>query len=97
MNNDFMKLLESSLKETGKELSVSLDVVRAEAARQMAQLALAAGEPGYERAVIAARDNVAMVAGLQSVANADAVDARIIGVIQGGLFLGAKAISGGVA
>lgn len=95
--NDFMDLLGSTLKETGKELETSLDDVRQYASEQLAQLALAVGEPGYDRAVIAARDNVLLRMGLRSVANADAVDSRIIGVVQGALFFGAKAIAGGAA
>lgn len=94
---NFMDSLNASLRETGRDLSVSMDEVRAEAANQLIKLSLAAGEPGYERAVIAARDNVALVAGLKSVSNADAVDGRIIGVIQGALFVGAKALAGGGA
>lgn len=94
---DFMDSLNASLKDTGRELSVSTEEVRAEAANQLQKLAMAAGEPGYDRAVIAARDNVALVAGLKSVSNADHVDNRIIGVIQGALFVGAKALAGGAA
>jgi hypothetical protein len=95
--NDFMSLLEGTLKETGKELETSLDEVRQYAGEQMAQLALAVGEPGYDRAVIAARDNVLLRMGLRAVANADSADQRIIGIVQGALFFGAKAIAGGAA
>lgn len=83
-------MLQGTLQETGRDLEGSLDAVKAEVAKQLAALSLAAGEPGYERAVIAARDNVALVAGLQAVADADAVDSRILGIIQGGLTFGAK-------
>jgi len=95
--NDFMDLLGSALKETGKELEASLDDVRQYASEQLAQLALAVGEPGYERAVIAARDNVLMRMGLRAVDSADASDQRIIGIVQGGLFFGAKVLAGGAA
>ena len=95
--DDFMDSLKASLAETGRDLGADLDKVRAKAAEQMAMLALSAGEPGYGRAVIAARDNVAMAAGLAAVRDADAADARIIGVIQGSLFFGAKVIAGGGA
>lgn len=94
-SNDFMASLKASLAETGRDLNVDLATVKAKAAEQMTQLAMASGEPGYDRAVIAARDNVAMAAGLAAVKNADAVDSRIIGVIQGSLFFGAKVIAGG--
>jgi len=95
--NDFMSLLEGTLKETGKELYLARDEVRQYAGEQMAQLALAVGEPGYDRAVIAARDNVLLRMGLRAVANADSSDQRIIGIVQGALFFGAKAIAGGAS
>jgi len=88
--DEFMDLLGGVLQETGRDLEGSLDAVKAEVAKQLTQLSMAAGEPGYERAVIAARDNVALVAGLAAVEDADAVDSRILGVIQGGLSFGAK-------
>lgn len=93
--DDFMSVLQGTLKETGRELKVSVSDLRQRAAEQMAQLALAAGEPGYDRAVIAARDNVLLLAGIESVERADAVDNRIIGVVQAGLFMGAKVLAGG--
>lgn len=92
-SNDIIKVLESALKETGKDLGVSLDAVKVKIAEQLALLALAVGEPGYDRAVIAARDNVAFAMGLSAVADADAIDSRIIGVIQGGLSMGARLLA----
>lgn len=87
---EFMNSLKATLAETGRSLNTDLDVVRASAAEQLVNLSLAAGEPGYDMAVIAARDIVAMTAGLQAVSVADATDARIIGVIQGSLSMAAK-------
>ena len=95
-SNEFMDSLKASLKETGRKIDVDLEEVRVYAASQMTQLALAVGEPGYDRAVIAARDNVAMKAGLLAVAHADAIDSRIVGVIQGSLFVGARILAGGL-
>lgn len=91
--DDFMNVLQGTLKETGRELQVSVSDLRQRAGEQMAILALAVGEPGYERAVVAARDNVLLLAGIDAVEHADAVDSRIIGVVQAGLFMGAKVLA----
>jgi len=90
--NELLSLLADSAKETGRNLDLSQQKLREVVATQMAQLALAVGEPGYERAVVAARDVIALAAGLQLHANAAAADQRIVGVIQGALFFGAKAL-----
>lgn len=91
--DQFMDLLTSAAEETGTDLTESLDSVRTVVAEQMAKLSLVVGEPGYDRAVKAARDNVALAAGLAAVEDADAADGRIIGIIQGALFFGAKTLA----
>lgn len=96
MIDEFMELIEDNIRETGRELKISGADLRELAGAQMAQLALAAGEPGYGRAVIAARDNVALAIGLEAVARADSIDSKLLGVIQGGLYFGAKVLAGGL-
>lgn len=91
--DQFMDLLNGVAKETGKDLSESLGTIRTTVAEQMAKLSAVVGEPGYERAVLAARDNVALAAGLEAVEDGDAADTRIIGVIQGALFFGAQTLA----
>ena len=91
--DQFMDLLQGVASETGHDLSESADRIRTTVAEQMAKLSLVVGEPGYDRAVKAARDNVALAAGLAAVEDADAADGRIIGVIQGALFFGAKTLA----
>lgn len=90
-SEDLTDLVASALEETGRSLDEGREALQLEASTQLTQLALAVGEPGYDRAVVAARDNVALAAGLQAAAEADAADSRIIGIIQGALFFGAKA------
>lgn len=91
-SNELLSLLSDAAKETGRNLDVSQQKLREVAATQMAQLALAVGEPGYDRAVIAARDIIALEAGLQLHSAASAADSRLVGIIQGALFFGAKAL-----
>lgn len=97
MEQDLFDLLESAVAETGRELGDSLESIRTYAAEQMAQLALGVGQPGFQEAVQAARDNVALRAALDLTANADAADARIVGILQGALAIGARALARGTA
>ena len=94
MSDDLVKMIVAEATNAGKELGVSTDRLRQVTAEQMAQLALAAGEPGYMRAVCAARDNILAETALEAVRNADATDNKIIGIIQGALFFGAQALAG---
>jgi len=89
---DMMQLLRAALKESGKELKDGGLELKLVVSQELARLALAVGEPGYGRAVTAAQDNVALAAGLMAVSVADSSDARLLGIIQGALFMGAKAL-----
>ncbi len=89
---DFEDLLEEAAKSTGVELVNGAKEVAAYAAQRAAVLATLVGRPGYQQAVIAERDNVALFAGVSGVDKADAGQQRLIGIIQGALALGAKAL-----
>lgn len=93
LGNELGKLLSDAVKETGQDLKGDLQVVTAYAAERTAVLATLVGQPGFEEAVRAERDNVALKAGIASVAAADAFDQRVVGIIQGALFIGAKALA----
>lgn len=91
--NQFEVLLSSLLEGTGQSLEQSGREVAAYAATRTAILATLVGQVGYEQAVIAERDAVALFAGLQVVSNADGLRDRILGAIQGALFMAAGALS----
>lgn len=93
MEQDFKELLERTLQETGAELDQAVDEVALYMADRTAHLSTLVGQPGFQEAVIAERDNVAMFAGLLAVDLADATDARIVGVIQGALAMAAKGLA----
>jgi len=97
MDQDILNLLEDTIRQTGRDLGDSAQELRAYAAEQMAQLALGVGQPGFADAAEAARDNVALRAGIMLVDDADSADARTVSFIQGLLVLGAKALAGGAA
>lgn len=94
-SGEFVDLLVEELEAQGERLAASLDDARLIASEELAALALAVGEPGYQRAVIASRDNVILRLGLKAVAEARDTDQRMIGIIQGALFFGAQVIAGG--
>lgn len=77
------ELLRSALTETGVSLKISADELVRYVAEQGATLALAIGEPGFDKALIAARNAIALKAGLNATLEAEAADARIVGVLQG--------------
>lgn len=93
MDQDLKSLFESAIAETGIDLQQSAHDVALYTSQRMAHLALIVGLPGYEEALVAERDNVALFAGISAVNSADAADQRIIGIIQGALAIGAKAIA----
>lgn len=93
MQTEFKQLIDSALSETGASLKESSQEVAAYAASRAAFLSTIVGQPGFEQAVIAERDNVALFAGVVAVGQAVAVQAKIVGIIQGALFMGAQALA----
>lgn len=93
VGDELERLLKDAAKETGRDLQFNTVAVAAYAAERTAYLSTLVGQPGFEEAVRAERDNVALKAGLTAVATADAADARLIGIIQGVLFLGARSLA----
>ena len=87
---DFEDLLKSTLGELGVNLSVTTSELATLVREQSAKLALAQGEPGFEEVLVAARDNIALKAGLALHEQARGADQRIIGLIHGALGVGAS-------
>lgn len=90
-DTDLKGALESAITATGASLKKTAAEVALYTAQRTAHLAALAGQPGFEEAVAAERDAVAMFAGIASVGEADAADARLLGLIEGALIIGAKA------
>ena len=89
MKNEFEQLLSSLLDDTEENLAHSTQEIAAYAAERTAVLAILVGQVGYAQAVVVERDNVALFAGLEAVSNADGFRDRLLGAIQGALFLAA--------
>lgn len=72
-------------EQTGRDLKADVAAVGAYAAERAAHLATLAGQPGFEDAALAERDNVVLKAGIAAANRGDATDQRLIGIIQGTL------------
>ncbi len=90
---DFIALLKQHAAEVGQELKGDLEAVKAYAAERMAHLSAIVGQPGFAMALRAERDNVGLKAVSAAVARADAVDARVLSLIEGALAIGARALA----
>jgi hypothetical protein len=84
--------LKGAADRLGKTLGGNMDELRTYAAERMLHLSSLIGQPGYQEALVAERDNVALKAGLLAVASADAADAELVGVITGAMVVGARAL-----
>jgi len=87
------RALSDAAREMGRDLTAGLAEVQEYAAQRTLYLSTIVGEPGYELALRAERDAVALRAGIVSVTYADAADQRMIGVIGGALAIGARALA----
>jgi len=72
-------------EQTGRSLGNDAKVIGAYAAQRAAVLATLVDQPGFEDAVLAERDNVVIKAGIAATKRGDAIDQRLIGIIQGTL------------
>lgn len=69
----------------GKDLSDRTEALRAYAAERAEILSDLVGDPNFDYALRAERDNVALAAGIAAVQAGDAADQRLIGMIQVGM------------
>jgi hypothetical protein len=80
-------LFHQALKETGVRVQASAAGIATFAAEQASALAGCVGLPGFDEAVKAATDNVALFAGIRAAREGDAADAKARGLVVG-LLLG---------
>jgi hypothetical protein len=86
------QVLKDALKETGASLSISTKELATYMHARAVHLASIAAEPGYDQALRAERNNVALKAGIIASGQLSSIDSRILGLIQGILALAAAAI-----
>ena len=89
---DIVDQIRLEAESLGVALATDLQGVAEYAATRADHLSLAIGEPGFDLALKAERDSLALKAAVAGVQRADQVDARILAVAQGGLALAARGI-----
>lgn len=92
MGQDIVAQLQAEAKALGVAFTSDIEGVAAYAAGRADHLSFAIGEPGFELALRAERDSLAIRASLGVVAHADQIDARILAVAQGSLALAARGL-----
>lgn len=97
LKGQFLELLKSNGVAARDDLVNAAERVSEYAAEQALQLAPLVADAGFMLAVGAAAENVLMRSGLRIVAQADATDARFVGLLEGGLAIGARALAAGLA
>ncbi len=91
---EFESMIEGALADLGGELAETKEALAEYAAERAAALAeiLESGEPGFEFALTAARDNMALRAGLKIGEDAERADGVWLGLFAGGLRFAAAAL-----
>lgn len=93
IKDEIRTLLQGVVNETGRNLAGSAEDVAQYAAERAQHLARIYDQPGFDLALKAERDNVAMFAGIALVDQADAIDARILGIIEGALSIAKRVLA----
>lgn len=92
VGKELVDALKAAAVRLGKDLKGDTDELRTYAAERMLHLSGVVGQPGYQEALVAERDNVALKAGLLAVEAADRADAELVGIITGAMGVGARAL-----
>jgi len=92
VGDQLVALLKEQAAEAGTTLSHDLKTVAAYASERVRHLTSIAAEPGFRLAVIAERDSIALMAAGRAIDQADATDARLIGIIDGALTIAVGAL-----
>ena len=75
------------------DLLDNLDNAKTYISARILHLSAAVGEPGFELALMAERDAIAMHLGLLAVDSADKLDYELLGLLRGGLSIAAAALA----
>ena len=97
LKSQLVALFKSEGVAARDDLVQAADRVADYAVEQSQQLVPLVGDAGFMLAVTAAAQNVLMRAGLKLTAQADAADARFVGLLEGALAIGTRALAAGVA
>lgn len=95
IGEDLVGLIVDQAREVGQAVADDLDAVALYASQRADHLSLvlASGEPGFEDALVAERDNVVLRAAVASVERADDLDSRILTVASRAIRIAATALA----
>lgn len=93
IQSDLKDLFESFLGGVGAGLEAGRAEVAEYAAQRTLHLSTIVDQPGFEEAVVAERDNVALAAGIAAVDVADEADRNFLALIAGALGFAARAVA----
>lgn len=92
IGDELAGLLETNAIEGGASLRADAKAVAAYASERLAHLKSISGQAGFREAVKAEADNIALFAAKRAIDAGKAIDARIVGIIDGALTIGLKAL-----
>ncbi len=92
VGRDLVGLIQLQASQVGQEIGADVDELARYTAERAAHLALCVGEPAFEEALLAERQNVALYAAIKGVERAHQVDGRLLAAIRGALSLAAHAL-----
>lgn len=87
LTTQFLEIFRDQVEDMGDSLKVTVGELASYMTQRASMLAvmLASSEPGFDLALLAERDNVALFAGVKAVEKAREMDNRLIGMIHGAL------------
>ena len=92
LEQEFKELLEDTLEGLGRDVETDLDAIANYMVERTEHLSDSVGEPGFNEAVLAERDNIILAAGILITKEGDRADQRIAGVITGAIRIAAVAL-----
>lgn len=92
--DELVNLLRVNGQELGQEFISDAGTFRVEAAASLQRLQRAVGEPGFREAVTAERDSLALVGAGRAISRGDAVDNRLLGMLDGFLSIAVRLLGG---
>jgi len=92
LGKELAVLFGAAAKDFGRELVVAGKALADYTAKQLRQLALARGEPGFERIAQAAKDNIILEAAGHAVDRADSFDQRLAGIVDAAISIGLRVL-----
>lgn len=91
--DDLVRLVNDNYKAAIEDGGRGVEKVAEYAAERTAHLATMIQDPGFSNLVAAEADSVALKAATELVAQADATDARLNGMLEGAMRLGARLLT----